>query len=148
MRSDKILTFFWLLSGLLVMGEAYRLKIGELRRPGSGLFPFLIGLFLAVVSLISLRTRPSKQPQQGTTQERPIYRNIFLCLFALYAYILIFEWLGFVPTTFLFMIFLLKGIERKGWTVSLVTAFLSAAVSYLFFGIGLRASLPKGIFGI
>jgi len=148
MKSDKILTFFWLLSGLLVMGEGYRLNIGELRRPGSGLFPFLIGLFLAVISLISLRTLPSKQPQKGTQQERPIYRNIFLCLFALYAYLLIFEWLGFVPTTFLFMIFLLKGIERKGWIVSLVTAFLSAAVSYLFFGIGLRASLPKGIFGI
>ena len=64
-----------------------------------------------------------------------------------------FEFKGPKPQTIgilviLLIVFILKCIEKKGWTLVIATALLTAIVSYLLFGIWLQATLPKGIFGI
>jgi putative tricarboxylic transport membrane protein len=148
MRSDKYLSLLYLLLAILLIEESWRLGVGELRKPGSGLFPLLIGMFLLIVSfLLFLQTRShGTTDKEGTEKVR--YRNILLCISALYAFILVLEWLGFIVSTFFLILFLLKAIEHKGWRLAITTALLTAAVSYAFFGIALRAALPRGILGI
>jgi putative tricarboxylic transport membrane protein len=147
-RSDKYLSFIWLLSAILLIEESWRLGVGELRKPGSGLFPLLIGIFLLIVSfLLFLQTRSHVTPDKEGVEKVRV-RNILLCISSLYAYILLMEWLGFIVSTFSLIFFLLKAIEHKGWRVAVTTALLTAAVSYAFFGIALRAALPRGILGI
>jgi putative tricarboxylic transport membrane protein len=147
-KSDKVLSLFWLLLAILLIEESWRLGVGELRKPGSGLFPLLIGMFLLIVSfLLFLQTRSHATTDKEVT-EKVKYWNILLCISSLYAYMLVLEWLGFVVSTFFLILFLLKAIEHKGWRLAVTTALLTAAVSYAFFGIALHAALPRGILGI
>jgi len=61
MNPDKIFSIFWLVFGLLIAEEGYRLKLGSFGRPNSGLFPFLIGILIVLFSLILLvETRSNK----------------------------------------------------------------------------------------
>ena len=147
MKTDRILNLFWLFFGLFLMVEGRRLHLGELRRPGSGLFPFLIGIFLVSVSLVLLFQTVYHKHERREETKRTGYRNLLLCLFSLYTYVLLLEPLGFLLTTFFFIIFLLKMIEQKGWILVVATALATAVVSYIFFEMGLRAALPKGMLG-
>lgn len=150
MNSEKASYFFWLFCGLLLLEESYRLNIGVLRRPGPGLFPFLIGIIIVVFSFILLVQSPLNKFEKEEKKGKVNYRNLILCLISLYAYSLIFEWLGFIPSTFLLIIFLIRfmGIEKRGWILIIMAAFLITTLSYALFKIWLHAALPKGIFGI
>ena len=148
MRSDRATSIFWLIFGFLLIEESCQLKLGELRKPDSGLYPFLIGISMVLFSFIMLLQTFSNKTEKEEKKERLNYRNIILCVVSLYAYTLIFEWLGFILSTYFLIIFLLKFVEKKGWGLVITTAFLTAIVSYVLFEICLQATLPKGIFGI
>ena len=42
---------FWILFSLVVCVEAFRLRLGTITKPGSGLFPFSLGMVMLVLSL-------------------------------------------------------------------------------------------------
>jgi len=148
MNLDKGINIFWLFLGLLIMEESYRLNLGALQRPDSGLFPFLIGMVIAILSTILLIQAFKGEPRKERKQEDISYRNILLTLTSLYTYALVFEWLGFIPSTFILVFFLLKVIERKGWAVTVLVALLASLCSYVLFDLWLQATLPRGIWGI
>lgn len=148
MGSDRVTSIFWIIFGLLLAEESYRLNLGQLRKPDSGLFPFIISLGMVLFSFILLIKSLLNKPEEWGKKEKLNYRNIILCIVLLYAYALTFEWIGFIPCTFLLIIFFLKLVERKGWFLVIITALLTAIVSYVFFEILLEATLPKGILGI
>jgi predicted branched-subunit amino acid permease len=54
-------------------------------------------------------------------------------------------WLGFVITTFLFILFLLRAVERRKWLLSASAALSISAAFYIVFGLWLKAQLPAGI---
>jgi len=140
--------FFWLALSIYLAEESYRLDLGTLNQPGSGFFPFLASATLFFLSLILLVQSASKKPGKKPDKARTSYRNIILCLACLYVYAWIFDWLGFVPSTFLFIVLLIKFIGNKGWTSAILTGALTAILSYIFFGLWLQAALPQGIFRI
>jgi len=147
MKSDKITGVWWLFFGLLLTIESYRLDLGSLRRPDSGLYPFIIGILLVSFSLVLLIKSILRAPEEAKKTQNVNLRNIILCLISLFFYALIFEWLGFILSTFLLILFLLKIIEKKGWIMVVITALLTSVISYLFFDKFLHAALPRGIFG-
>jgi hypothetical protein len=107
-----------------------------------------VGLLIVLFSLIVLVQKPSTKSERKGKGEEFNYRNILSCLLALYGYALVFEWFGFIPSTFLLVVFFLKFVERKGWFLVITTSLLTSIVSYVFFEIWLRAALPKGILGV
>jgi putative tricarboxylic transport membrane protein len=143
---QKAAMLLWLVLGLLIAAESYRVGLGSFGKPDSGLFPFLIGIFLTVLAVILLRQplTEGKEKPEGKIN----YFKIVWCLLSLYIYAMTFEWLGFVPATFFLLIFLLRFLERKGWVLVLTVALLTAVASYIFFGVLLQAQLPKGVLGI
>lgn len=148
MKRDKAIAIFWLFFGILIAEESYRLKLGSFGRPNSGLYPFLVGLLIVLFSLIMLVQKQSTKSEREGKGEKLNYRNILSCLLSLYGYALVFEWFGFIPSTFLLVVFFLKFIERKGWALVITASLLTSIVSYVFFEIWLRAALPKGILRI
>ena len=70
---------------------------------------------------------------------------MLLTLAALLAFAAIFEFAGYVVTTFLFVMFLLRAVERKSWTQAGAVALSASLVSYILFGLLLGAPLPAGI---
>ena len=149
MKSDKITGIFWLIFGFLLSQQSCRLNLGGFHRPGSGLFPFLIGLFIAAASCVLLIQSWLNKSAGKKDEKKKIHpRSFFLCLLFLYLYAFVFEWLGYVPSTFLLIFCLLKIVERKSWITVVITALLTSITSYLFFETLLHAALPRGLFGI
>lgn len=67
---------------------------------------------------------------------------------SLLAYIFVLEKLGFLVTTFLFLIVTLLGFKPRKFVSSLLVAFFTVVISYLVFSVWLKVQLPKGILGI
>jgi Tripartite tricarboxylate transporter TctB family len=65
------------------------------------------------------------------------------CVFAVFAI----ERLGYRLTVLLMLGFLLKVVEKRGWTLSLVFASSLAFGSYFLFYTTLRVPLPQGPWG-
>jgi putative tricarboxylic transport membrane protein len=61
---------------------------------------------------------------------------------------LLFESLGYVISTFLFIAFLLRVVERQRWSLVVVIAFFTSLATYLVFGLLLNTPLPAGILGL
>jgi hypothetical protein len=53
--------------------------------------------------------------------------------------------LGYIIGTFLFMLFLFKGVETLKWKWSVITAIITVLASYLIFDIWLKCMLPLGV---
>ena len=141
---DRVTIIFWFILGLILVEESFRLNLGKLHQPDSGFFPFLASSLLVVLSLILLIQSSSNKSEQKKAKENIRYGNIIGCLTSLYVYSWLLEWLGFIPSTFFFIIFLIKFIGKKRWLVAIFAASLTAITSYIFFGVWLQAPLPKG----
>jgi len=112
--------------------------------------PFLTGAAMCLFSGVGLI--------QGTLRRRrgekwlPLLRgvawkNALIILISLLAYALLLKIMGFVPTTAVFIAFLLRVISPQRWSVVFVSSILTALASYLIFEIWLKAQLPKGPLG-
>lgn len=130
---------------IYVAFESWRLGIGTFSAPGPGFLPLGAALLIGIFSLAGLWVfRPL-----GTAEEVQGGRwNIVLVVVALVVFAWLVERLGFLLTTTLFLVFLLRVVQRKRWPLALVLSFLIAAASYGVFQIWLRAQLPKGLLGI
>ena len=93
-----------------------------------------------------------KEMEQGKIitffPQKDSLKRLVIVLFVLFMYSLSLVYLGFLITTFLFMILLLKFLEPQRWTTTLMIAFLTSISAYLLFEIFLKVQLPKGVFGI
>jgi putative tricarboxylic transport membrane protein len=120
------------------------LKLGNLRSPGPGFFPFWGGVLLGLLSLVLLL---NSFKNNGTLSLSGLKSaKLLLVTGALLAYLLLLETLGFVTITFLFL-FLLFPMEGRGWRFSAVTALTGALFSYALFQLWLKTQLPSGPFG-
>lgn len=73
-------------------------------------------------------------------------RRILKALGALCLYVLVLEPLGFMLTTFLFMVLVLR-LEPRRWTYIFPVAIGATVFFFVLFKILLRVPLPSGIFG-
>jgi len=145
MSRDLISSLFWLAIAIYfsIEGLIY-LKLGTLRQPGPGFFPFWGGVVLALLSLVqplkSFKNRdmPSLSGLKSS--------KLLLATGATLAYLLLLETLGFVTITFLFL-FLLFRLEYKRWVISAAFALVGAVSSYALFNLWLKTQLPAGPFG-
>ena len=134
------------MGGLFVAGA---LQQGLMRRgvPGPGFIPFLCGLALIFVSLFVLipaLTRKEKDESSDFFPERGSFRKLLFALVALFAFGFAMEYLGYLLTTFLFMLFIARLMEPKAWWTSTLLALLTAVLSYMLFVVLLEVQLPKG----
>jgi putative tricarboxylic transport membrane protein len=138
--------FFLLLS--IYVGEVsfLRLDLGSLHKPGPGFMPFWSAIILGIFMLLQ-DSLPHKAKEAGEKREKIHWQAVFLAFASLLVCIFIFERLGYIISTLLFVGFLLKGIERKGWLSTILASVLMTLFSYCVFKVWLQADLPKGIFG-
>jgi putative tricarboxylic transport membrane protein len=138
---------FMALGGLFVAGA---LQEGLMRRgvPGPGFLPFLSGLALMFVSLFILipaLVRREKAESSAFFPERDSLKKLLLALVALFAFGIAMEYVGYLLTTFLFMLFMARLVEPKGWRTITLMALLTAVLSYVLFVVLLEVQLPKGL---
>ncbi len=160
-RREQWLSIFWTVLGLAICFGAYRLSLGSPNDPGPGMFSFIAGAALTLLSLIQwinvalARSRAqalSSETQLSQTVE-PLFANrrgaikAAVIVVALLAYTLSMEHLGFILSTSLFIGFLLWLVEPQRWYVIVFGSVLSSLTTYLVFKVWLDTALPVGLFG-
>jgi putative tricarboxylic transport membrane protein len=144
---DRWSGFFGLAFSILVCIEAYRLDIGSYRNPGSGFFPFWVGIVLGILSFLFLIQKFLKREKKEEMAFQKVdWRKILLVIASLYVYALVLEKIGFILSTFLLVAVLLKFVDNKKWYILIFVGGSSALACYLVFELWLQSHLPKGIF--
>ena len=145
MSRDLASSLFWLAIAIFISLEGFtHLKLGSLRQPGPGFFPFWGGVVLGVLSLVLLLNSLKNRGPLSLSSLKSL--KLLLVTGAILAYLLLLETLGFVTITFLFL-FLLFRMEYRGWVFSAVFALVGAVSSYVLFQLWLKTQLPVGPFG-
>ena len=146
MSRDLTSGLSWLGVAIFFSIEGFtQLKLGSLRQPGPGFFPFWGGLLLGILSLVLLaRSFKSRERLKSIVIPWPA---LLLVLGALLTYLLFLETLGFVTVTFLFLLLLFR-FGKTGWIKSGGWALIATSVVYLVFKFWLQVQLPRGLLGL
>lgn len=141
-----------LLFGVATAALSLQIRVGTLRAPGSGFFPFHLGLLLvllAVIHLAQLRRRGGDlagdkvgAPPQGS------WRRVLLFLGATALSTGLLTVLGYPLAAFVLMALLLYILGVRRWVHVAVIALCAAGVSYALFVLWLQIPLPTAGFGL
>ena len=146
-NNDSVSSLFCLGLGLVFMGGGVKMGLGPLNAPGPGFFPAVIGGVLSSLSatlfMAAVRKKGSGEKKSFWKQEGS-WRKILPSLLSLVFYLAFLDFLGYLLTTSLFILFLLKFVGRKGWGASILMALIVSASSYALFRMGLGVLLPRG----
>ena len=137
---------------LLVVGTAVFLNslsypIGTFRTPGAGLFPLIASiLLLGLSAILTLQAFLSKKGKGVAPTpffpEKGAPRRILLGFAGLVGYRYLLPVIGFVPSTGLFILFLIKFLGGYGWKTSIFYALVMALVAYYLFQVWLKIPMP------
>jgi putative tricarboxylic transport membrane protein len=133
------------LFALFVIWESRSLPLGTLRQPGPAFIPALLALLLLVLGASVMLSGGRARPYSSIdwSEWRHALAILAVSLFSLFAI----ERLGYRLTVMLFLLFLVRVMEKRGWTLSLAFAVTLAFGSFFLFHDVLRVPLPQGPFG-
>jgi len=146
MKKEAIVTsILFLLLALGAFIESMKLPFGRISAPAAGFFPTILAVLLALTSLF-IFVDALRGSHDGVPLREPLkWKKILLTLGSLLVFGLVFERLGYLLATFLFILFLLRAVERQSWGLALSVALSASLVSYIIFGLLLGTPLPAGL---
>jgi hypothetical protein len=151
MGADRVSSLCWLAFGLLCIYGSVLLGLGTLREPGTGFFPLMAGSFFTLLALVvfvrSLIPRRGFQARisslwKGTIWHRPLAVGVLMT-----SYILALERIGFLLTSLVVLLIMLRAVEKFPWWKAILISIISSASTFFLFHVLLRAPLPIGILG-
>ena len=108
---------------------------------GPNIFPTGLGAILVLLSVIVItqaRRYPAATERKGTRNTK----RFALVLSSTFIYILLFEPLGYVISTFLYLVFVFQVMERKRLLLAILIAALFSLAVYTVYVIVLQGVLP------
>ena len=146
-KPDLFSSLFWMILALGLIFWGYGLELGTLSEPESGFIIFWAGILMfglaGAVWLIAFREKDQQAKRNplwiGSGWRKAVWVTAAL---ALYAYVLI--PVGFLVSTFLFLLFLFRIYEPQKWLTAVWVSALMVIVTYLIFDVWLGSQLPKG----
>jgi putative tricarboxylic transport membrane protein len=132
--------------GIIIIVVSLGYGFGTLRKPGSGLYPFFLGLSIAVFGTLlliaDLRARVSFPLfQRGDLR-------IFVSMIAAFClWILLMPLFGYLAMTLLSTFGFCKIMKLEGWRKPLAISVGTTLFIYLLFDYWLYIDLPRGILG-
>jgi putative tricarboxylic transport membrane protein len=144
-RYDQIMGLIWFVLGSAIAIEALRLGVGEVRLPGIGFMPFLVGVFLGGFGFVLTLRAHLKGKEGDRLWAGQNWKKVIVTLAALFIYISLMDPLGFLVSTFLLNFVLFKVTAPKKWFSPLLTSAAVVFSCYLIFFLWLKVPLPKGI---
>ncbi len=150
-KKDISSSIFFFVLGLFLALQSARLSIWGRSGPEAGFFPLvtavlMISLSVAIMvkSFTLIRTKKKEEilvNQEG--EQISIFKVAsYAVLMTLYGISI--ERVGFLISSTLFLILILKYVERQRWRTTLVVWFASIGVSYILFAYFLGVPLPRG----
>ncbi|MGL4767520.1 MAG: tripartite tricarboxylate transporter TctB family protein [Formosimonas sp.] len=142
-RFDFMASLCFLFIGIFFFSASMRLAgnvIGGTVTPAT--FPQAFGgllIFLSVLLMFETFKKQAKQSEER--EERTYYRRFFIILLAMVVYIALIEPLGFVMSTFLFLLVAFQAMSRGEWLKTVLIAGGFSLVIYFVFIKLLEASV-------
>ncbi len=150
-RTQRIVSIFFLIFSAAYLVGSLSLPLGTARKPGPGILPVAIGVFLSFTSLLYfvkvflLEKISSKDDKEKEIHSSRNFLRLMGLLFFLCFYGLFFKILGYMLSTTIFMMGVMPLLEVRKWTQILLVSILTAGFSYYFFTAVLQVNLPQGI---
>jgi putative tricarboxylic transport membrane protein len=130
-----IVGMFFITASMGISQSSYGSKVGP------NIFPTGLGAILVLLSVIVIAQTRRVKPA-AKEKYRKNYKRFWLVLSSTFLYVLLFETLGYVISTFLYLVFVFQVMERKKPLYSiLIAAFFSVAV-YIVYVVVLQGTLP------
>jgi putative tricarboxylic transport membrane protein len=134
----------------LILFEASRLGFGSIRVPQTGFFPSVLAtllLFFSIALLVQTR-RQARSESRAQSIKSKAWIRLSITVAAMLGFALVLEKLGFLLSTFIVMLLLLRVIEPQKWSRVIAVALVTALVSYFLFARLLNIPLPAGVLEI
>jgi putative tricarboxylic transport membrane protein len=143
-RADAVAAGGVLLLAGVAIREAGKLPLGTAGNPGPGFLPWWVAVTLGLLALVRLGQLWISRgtPDPGAGQRRVL--AVAGLVVALAAYVALLEPLGYPLATFLLVLFVLRLVEPRPWTVALGVAAAAAVGSFVVFAVWLGVPLPPG----
>lgn len=139
---------FLLLSAAYGVGSL-QLPMGTLERPGPGFFPLIVALAMAALSSALLWGSLSVKKSQNNGEEHLPQGQDLRRLLSLGGTLILFavmlQPLGYGLASALLMVAALRLLGMKQWSLILLSAGLTALISYWLFAMILDVPLPAGV---
>ena len=149
-RAELIMAICLGLFSIYLMVKSAELPIGWIpdEGPGGGAFPFWLaaGMLLCCIWIIINWVRRSSPPSQSTApyMDKQGLQIFAICGGSLTAMIALIHFVGVYGAIPLFLLFYLRFVGRHSWSFTGLLAIITPVVTFFFFEIALRITLPKG----
>jgi hypothetical protein len=147
-KSRKLLIFSFSLcfvAGAYLIGS-FGLPLGDLKSPGAGFYPLLIGVvFLVIGTALCIRSFFSKKEDGGEAfpAGKDLKRVISIAS-VLFIFAIVFRPLGYGISSGILVLAVLRVLGMQGWLKIVGISLATATLSYLFFSSILGVPLPSG----
>ncbi len=146
--SQASLTHFILMVlGLMIIAESVQIGFGTLRKPGSGLFPFLCGIILFLLNVTPLIDPPAVSPRASLFGNKDENKTFLFLILTFFSWILLMPYFGWLLITFLVTLSFSKILRLEGWKKPILLSLGNTALSYFLFDYCLYLDLPRGFGG-
>ena len=152
-KRDKAVPVFWVFLGLTISIWSATFPFGELKDPGPAFLPLACGILLTLLgSMMVFQVRTQKvdfpiKPFKPLFPQGAARNRVAFTLGSMVFSTILLNPLGFTPTVFFLILFLMRSIQPTKWRVALLYAFIYAVGSLIVFNILLKTQLPSGILG-
>jgi hypothetical protein len=135
-----------LVAGCVIAYVSWGYGFGSMARPGPGLYPFFVGVAIAVIAFFVLIAN-----WKSTVRDEPLDRDAGRSLLYMTAtfcvWIAAMPFLGYVAVTLIATYAFCKAMKLEGVKKPLLVSAGTALFIYLLFDVWLYIDLPRGIFG-
>jgi len=144
---------FFFLCGVVIIIASLNLPLGSFSNPGPGLVPLIPGVLLSILSLAMffssfMRRTDFEEKRYFCDEGGKGWQMVIVTFVAILLYGITFEYLGFVITSFLLMVFLFKVAGKLKWPATLAGAVLATISCYAIFNLWLKVQFPRGLLGL
>jgi hypothetical protein len=140
------------LFGLATTILSLKMPLGTFRMAGTGMFPLILGILLMFLSglfLLPLFLKSRAAAEKPSVGEIPgSFKQLVLFFGTMVLVTLFFNRLGYLLSSFLLMLALLRILGVRRWRFNLPLSLITAIACYFLFVQWLKIPLPKGWMGI
>lgn len=142
---ELIFNIVLLLASLFLFYTAYGIS-GLEGLSAAGTVPLVTTAIMAVCAILVVLETWRKSRATSEKLERDIFpASVIVTITAITSFAFLLEPLGFLPTSFLFLLLLIRLFSRKGFWFSAATAAFCIIVIYVVFRLIFSVLMPQGI---
>ena len=135
--------------GVVLAILCFRLSVWK-SGPQEGFFPLLIAIIIIGLSLLlliqSVFLRNQEKENVPVKKEGKInLSRVLSYIIATLLYGILLEGIGFLISSILLLVFILRVVEKRSWKVTIVLGSASVLISYILFAYFLGVPLPRGL---